>query len=71
MGRLDELVRQGEESNKMLTVRVGQDVADELKAQAKQLGTSRTKLVNELFMAGLEEFRSKFTGNGASADAAE
>ena len=66
MGRLDELVSNSTEDYRTLTVRVPSPLADDLKNKAKKLGVSRTKLVSELFHAGLDEFNGKFkTDNGA------
>jgi len=63
MGRLDELVSNSTEDFKTLTIRVTASLGDDLKGKAKKLGVSRTKLVSELFHAGLDEFNKKFSGN--------
>lgn len=68
MGRLDDLVQQSTEDYRSLTVRVPTDVADNLKIKAKKIGISRTKLINELFMSGLEEFQAKYPSNGDSKE---
>jgi hypothetical protein len=66
MSRLDELMTSSVEDYRTLTVKVPTELADDLKGKAKKLGVSRTKLVKTLFMAGLDEFKSKFSGeNGA------
>lgn len=67
MGRLDELVTNSTEDFRTLTVRVTTTLADELKNKAKKLGISRTKLVSELFHAGLDEFKTKFKTEAESA----
>lgn len=60
MSRLDKLVTSSTEDFRTLTIKIPSDLADGLKTKAKKLGISRTKLVSELFHAGLDEFETKF-----------
>lgn len=60
MGRLDDLINKTPEDFKTLTVRVDSDTAEDLKAKASKLGVSRTKLVREMFLSGMEMFNEKF-----------
>lgn len=72
MGRLDELMTNRPENFKTLTVRVSNDTADELKATAKELGVTRTRLVNEIFTHGYDELRARLGSNGhGSSDSEE
>jgi predicted DNA-binding protein len=64
MGRLDELMVNRPENFKTLTVRVSNDTADELKATAKELGVTRTRLVNEIFTHGYDELKERLGSNG-------
>jgi hypothetical protein len=64
MSRLDELVSKDKTETQTLGVKMSKAQAEELKVIAKDLGLSRTKLVNEIFLAGLDELKSK-RGNGA------
>lgn len=72
MSRLDDLLQNSSEDFRTLTVRVAETVAEDLKVKAKKLGVSRTKLVNELFFSGYDEFNKKYSGsNGSSVTADE
>lgn len=68
MGRLDELMTNRPENFKTLTVRVSNDTADELKTTAKDLGVTRTRLVNEIFTHGYDELRERLGSNGHGED---
>jgi hypothetical protein len=59
MGRLDDLMHSKPEDFRTLTVKVTKELAEELKETAKELGVTRTKLVNELFTAGYDELKEK------------
>lgn len=68
MGRLDELLSYGSEDYRTLTVKTPISVAEDLKVKAKKLGISRTKLVQEIFGHGLDEFNKKFNPSGTEED---
>lgn len=60
MTKLDDLLQKSSEDYKVLTVKVPSSLADTLKAKAKKLGVSRTKLVETVFHHGLEDFNQRF-----------
>ena len=64
MSRLDDLLSQTTETTRTVSVRMPQSTEEELRAIAKKLSISRQRLVQEIFMHGLEEFRGKFKSNG-------
>lgn len=68
MGRLDELMTNRPENFKTLTVRVSNETADELKSTAKELGVTRTRLVNEIFTHGYDELKERLGSNGHGSE---
>ena len=59
LSQLDELLSQSSQGTKVLTIDIDTMMASELSMYAKRLSVSRKKLVREIFLKGLEWFKTK------------